>query len=221
MRRRTWNMIKMFDLMVSFQNGLPPNINIDTWDTELPSNLHDIDFEEGIQQLPPSRPETEITAMLYFVVKGRIMTTFSKVCHHALSMRPQPEDSIRAIETELQDVYASIPPAIKYRPMSQSFADEPAAIMFRLNCEFLYQKSICILHRKYMAQGSKHSRNACVNAAMAILGHLADIHKEFQDGGQLEYERWMLSSFSKLFRRIQPIPPTSLKYLLMRDRSDE
>lgn len=68
--------------------------------------------------------------------------------------------------------------------------------MFRLNCEFLYQKSVCILHRKYMAQGSKHSRHACVSAAMAILGHLADIHKEFQEGGQMEYDRWMVSSFT-------------------------
>lgn len=186
----------MFDLMVSFQLGLPPNVNVDAWDTELPSNLHDGDFDEGIVTLPPSRPETEITPMLYFVVKGRLMTTFGKVCYHALSMRPQPEDSIRAIEAELQDNYASIPTPLKYRPMSQSFADEPAAIMFRLNCEFLYQKSICILHRKHMAQGNKHSRNACVNAAMAILGHLADIHSEFKEGGQMEYDRWMMSSFT-------------------------
>lgn len=196
MRRRSWNMIKMFDLMISFQLGLPANINVDTWDTEVPSNLHDGDFDEGIMQLPPSRLETEITPMLYFVVKGRLMTTFGKVCQHALSVRPQPEDSIRAIEAELQEVYESIPVPLKYRPMSQSFADEPASIMFRLNCEFLYQKSVCILHRKYMAQGSKHSRHACVSAAMAILGHLADIHKEFQEGGQMEYDRWMVSSFT-------------------------
>jgi hypothetical protein len=196
MRRRIWNMIKMFDLMVSFQLGLPPNIGVDAWDTEMPSNLHDGDFDEGATHLPLSRPETELTPMLYFVVKGRLMTTFGKVCQHALSMRPQPEDSIRALEAEIQDTYASIPMPLKYRPMSQSFADEPASIMFRLNCEFLYQKSVCILHRKYMAQGSKRSRNACVNAAMAILGHLADIHKEFQEGGQMEYDRWMMSSFT-------------------------
>lgn len=186
----------MFDLMISFQLGLPPNISVDSWDTETPRNLHDGDFDEGATNLPPSRPETELTSMLYFVVKGRLMTTFGKVCQHALSVRPQPEDSIRAIEAELEDTYASIPVALKYRPMSQSFADEPASIMFRLNCEFLYQKSVCILHRKYMAQGSQRSRNACVNAAVAILGHLADIHKEFQEGGQMEYERWMMSSFT-------------------------
>lgn len=195
-RRRIWNMIKMFDLMISFQLGLPQNINVDAWDTELPSNLHDTDFDEGNVELPPSRPETEITSMLYFIVKGRIMTAFGKVCQHANSMRPQPEDSIRALEAELEDVYASIPPPLKYRPMSQSFADEPASIMFRLNCEFLYQKSVCILHRKYMAQGSKRSRTACVDAAMAVLGHLADIHKEFQEGGQMEFDRWMMSSFT-------------------------
>jgi hypothetical protein len=189
-------MIMMFDLMISFQLGLPPNVNVDAWDTEGPSNLHDTDFDEGDMELPPSRPETEITPMLYFVVKGRIMSTFGKVCHHALSMRPQPEDSIRVLEAELEEVYASIPAPLKYRPMSQSFADEPAAIMFRLNCEFLYQKSICILHRKYMAQGSKRSRTACMDAAMAILGHLADIHKEFHAGGQMEFDRWMLSSFT-------------------------
>lgn len=196
MRRRIWNSIKMFDLMVSFQLGLPANIGVDSWDTELPLNLHDGDFDEGSTHLPPARPQTELTLVLYFIAKGRLMTTFGKVCQHALSMRPQPEDSIQAIEAELQDKYASLPIPLKYRPMSQSFADEPSSIMFRLNCEFLYQKSICILHRKYMAQGSKRSRNACVNAAMAILGHLADIHKEFEEGGQLEYDRWMMSSFT-------------------------
>ena len=182
--------------MISFQLGLPQNINVDAWDTEMPSNLHDGDFDEGITHLPPPRPETELTPLLYFVVKGRLMTTFGKVCQHALSMKPQPEDSIRAIEAELQDNYSSIPIPLKYRPMSQSFADDPASNMFRLNCEFLYQKSICILHRKYMAQGSKRSRDACVNAAVAILGHLADMHKEFQEGGQMEYDRWMMSSFT-------------------------
>jgi len=196
MRRRTWNMIKMIDLMLSFQLGLPHNVHVDSWDIELPSNLEDGDFDEGVTHLPPPRPETELTPMLYFVAKGRLMNTFGKVCQHALSMTPQPEDSVRAIEAELQDGYASLPIPLKYRPMSRSFADEPASIMFRLNCEFLYQKSICILHRKYMAEGSRRSRDACVKSAMAILGHLADIHKEFEEGGQMEHERWMLSSFT-------------------------
>ncbi|KPI40104.1 uncharacterized protein AB675_11359 [Cyphellophora attinorum] len=84
--------------------------------------------------------------------------------------------------------------------MSQSFADPPYLIMVRINCEFLYQKSLMVLHRKYMSQEgnetSETSTRTCIAAAIAIVRWFADLHEEFKPGGQLHHERWMLSSFT-------------------------
>ncbi len=64
MRRRVWTMCRQFDLMVSFQLGLPNNIPPDSWDAKPPRNLLDSDFDEHVTVLPPSRPEHEPTQIL-------------------------------------------------------------------------------------------------------------------------------------------------------------
>ncbi|KAK1832959.1 fungal-specific transcription factor domain-containing protein [Podospora conica] len=61
MRRRMWSVLVEVDLLISFQFGLPSNITPGSYDTELPRNLHDEDFDEDSIHLPPSRPETELT----------------------------------------------------------------------------------------------------------------------------------------------------------------
>jgi Fungal specific transcription factor domain len=196
MRRRTWAMCMQFDLMIAFQLGLPNNIPPDSYDTKAPRNLLDSDFDEHMAELPPSRPETEATQILNFVVKSRLMTVFGKICRHTLALQPVPDDEVVTLQAEIDQTYATIPEPLRIRTMAQSFADPAHMIMVRLNCEFLFCKSICVLHRKYMAQGNEFSRNACVKAAMAILGHLIDLHGEIQPGGQLYADRWMLSSIT-------------------------
>ncbi|KIW98656.1 uncharacterized protein Z519_00317 [Cladophialophora bantiana CBS 173.52] len=197
MRRRTWAMCRQFDLMVSFQLGLPNLIPPNSWDTLPPSNLLDSDFDEHSTALPPSRPETEATQILYFIVKSRLMTTFGKVCSHALSFRDCSQQEVMDLDREVRAVYATVPEILHIRPMSQSFADPSYLVMVRTNCEFLYQKSLLVLHRKYMTQGTHPtSTEACTDAAMAITRHMLDLHKEFKPGGQLFQDRWMLSSFT-------------------------
>ena len=46
MRRRTFIIVEIFDLLSSFQAGLPLIIHEEERDTEPPSNLFDIDFDE-------------------------------------------------------------------------------------------------------------------------------------------------------------------------------
>lgn len=196
MRRRTWAMCLQFDLMFSFQLGLPSNIQHDLVDTKHPRNLLDSDFDEHTTILPPSRPETDATQILYFVVKDRMMAVFAKVCRQALSPRPVSAGDVMALDVEVRHIYATIPEPLKIRSVAHSFADPSYLIMVRLNCEFLFQKSICVLHRRHMTHGKEYSRKACVDAATSILKHLVDLHKEFKPGGQLYADRWMLSSFT-------------------------
>ncbi|KIX03756.1 uncharacterized protein Z518_07309 [Rhinocladiella mackenziei CBS 650.93] len=197
MRRRSWAMLRQFDLMVSFQLGLPNLIPPNSWDTLPPRNLLDTDFDEHTTILPPSRPENEATQILYFIVKSRLMTSFGKVCAHALTFRECKQKELMELDAEVRETYKTVPDTLRIKPMSQSFADPSYLIMVRLNCEFLFQKSICVLHRKYMTQGGyPASTAACTDAAIAITKHMLDLHKEFQPGGQLFADRWMLSSFT-------------------------
>ncbi|KAL6247360.1 hypothetical protein RBB50_005706 [Rhinocladiella similis] len=204
MRRRVWAMLRQFDLMISFQLGLPNQIPPGSWDTQDPRNLLDADFNESTTELPPSRPETDATQILYFIVKSRLMTSFGKVTAHSLSFRDVSQADVMALDREVRAVHATVPDILRIRPMSQSFADPGYLVMVRLNCEFLFQKSLCVLHRKYMTMTDPvtgehrypESIAACVDAASAIARHMLDLHKEFKPGGQLYDGRWMLSSFT-------------------------
>ncbi|KAL2414890.1 Zn(2)-C6 fungal-type transcription factor mpsB [Exophiala dermatitidis] len=200
MRRRTWAMLQQCDLMTSFQMGLPNLIPPSSWDTQLPHNLLDSDFDEHTTTLPASRAAEEPTPLLYFIAKSRLMTTFGKICAHVLSFRESSQEEIMALDAEMRAVYASTPEILRIRPMAQSYADPAYLVMVRLNCAFLYQKSLCVLHRKYMTQGwyarYPASTQACLDAATAITKHMLDLHKELQPGGQLYNDRWMLSSFT-------------------------
>ncbi|KIW41424.1 uncharacterized protein PV06_06985 [Exophiala oligosperma] len=204
MRRRVWAMLRQFDLMISFQLGLPNQIPPGSWDTQDPRNLLDADFDESSTELPPGRPETEATQILYFIVKSRLMTSFGKVTAHSLSFRDVSQADVMALDREVRAVHATVPDILRIRPMRQSFADPAYLVMVRLNCEFLFQKSLCVLHRKYMTMTDPvtgeysfpESITACVDAASAISRHMLDLHKEFKPGGQLYDGRWMLSSFT-------------------------
>lgn len=196
MRRRVWAMCLQFDMMISFQLGLPGNIPTDVYDTRTPRNLLDADFNEFSTSLPTSRPETETTQIMYFIVKTRLMRIFGKICRQALAFEEASEEEIMRLDSLVRKEYESIPAPLRIRSMSQSFTDPSSLVMVRINCEFLFQKSICVLHRKRMERGNVYSRDACVNAAVAIMGHLIDLNKEFQPGGQLYADRWMLSSFT-------------------------
>lgn len=195
MRRRAWSACMQFDLMASFQFGLPSNISIDTWDTKPPRNLLDSDFDEEARNLPPSRPQTEPTPILYFVVKQALLNGFTKVCHHALSLATKSKAKVLELDAEVRQMYSTIPDGLRMRPMAQSLADPPFLIITRLYNEFLHQKCLCILHRRQMAQGCEYSTKACIDATMTIITYLIDVNKEFQPGGQLHADRWALSSF--------------------------
>ncbi|KFY36210.1 hypothetical protein V494_05224 [Pseudogymnoascus sp. VKM F-4513 (FW-928)] len=197
MRRRVWSACRQFDLMVSFQFGLPSCIPTDSWDTLPPRNLLDLDFDEGTSILPTSRPHTDPTPILYFVVKDALLGGFTKVCTYALSLKAKSQEEVLQLDSEIRQMYSTIPEGLRIRPMEQSPADPPSLIISRIYIEFLHQKSLCILHRRHMALGFDYSTKACVNAAMTIITYLVDLNKELHPGGQLHADSsWAITSFN-------------------------
>lgn len=189
------------DLLVSFQIGLPSIIRQDQCDTMLPRYLLDTDFDEDSIELPPSRPPTDSTPISYDITKAGLMSVFGKIVDQTLSIHPVSYEEIMKLDSRLRDAHSSVPPHLQVVPMELSFTDPAWLIMKRLNIELLYLKSLCVLHRRHMGMARfnpcyKYSKQTCIDSAMKLLGHQADIHRELQPNGQLYQDRWFISSFT-------------------------
>ncbi|KAG9236062.1 fungal-specific transcription factor domain-containing protein [Amylocarpus encephaloides] len=199
MRRRTYFHVEAMDLLMSFKAGLPPVIHENECDTEPPRNLFDTDFDEDCEVLPPSRPTSTPTAMLYYCEKSRLAKFLRRVITHALSLKSSPYEETMKIDSELESAHRAIPASLRIRPLSASFTDQAYLILHRLNVELLYLRSSCILHRKYISyqRGNpaySYSRKRSVDVGLEILGYQAELHHACQPGGQLYKDRWMPSS---------------------------
>lgn len=166
MRRRTWSMCMQLDLLISFQLGLPSNMQYPTWDTRPPTNLLEIDFDETSSLLPPARPATEPTGLLFYIAKHNLATVFEKILRHALSARSDPTSTtsspdcssssstrhqeLQTLDRELRATFASIPAIFHPRRMSESIAEPPSLTVTRLCVSAIFQKCLCVLHRPYI-----------------------------------------------------------------------
>lgn len=196
MRRRFWSLCKQVDLMVSFQLGLPSNICLENSDTKSPRNLTDSDFDVDTEALPPSRNEDEPIGLLWFIVKDRQMVSFYKVCRDALSFYEKSRAEILQLDSEIRRMFTSIPNILRTKPLADSIADPPFLIMTRIYLEFIYLKSLCVFHRKYMTRGNQSSTDACMEAGQRLVRLFIETYTEFSPGGRLEGHRWMLTNFT-------------------------
>ena len=196
MRRRTWSLCMQLDLLTSFQLGLPSNIQFPTWDTRPPKNLDDSDFDEDTKELPPARPDSEVTGALFYVAKHRLMAVFEKIHRHNLSTGANDSAAVDELDSEIRNVYLNFPENLLSRPMADSVVDSPPLIVTRLCVFFVYQKCLCVLHRPHVTRGRVYSTQACYDAASNIVRCFNDTYEEFLPGGQLETERWFMSNIT-------------------------
>lgn len=198
MRRRIWSTVVVFDILTSFQVGLPKLINESQVDSELPRNLLDEDFDQHAVELPPPRPDTECTLMSYAIMKHRLTSVFGMIANQATSTQTVSyADDVMRLDKLLYEVYGSVPPGLRMRPTANSVTDSSALIVRRFALEVFFQKSRCVLHRRYLVlarsnQRYLYSRRSCVDAAMQLLGHQSVLHNECQLGGLLHRDRWKI-----------------------------
>ncbi|OBT85724.1 hypothetical protein VE02_05228 [Pseudogymnoascus sp. 03VT05] len=195
MRRRLWHILVQVDLLCSFLLGLPVTTHAIESDTAYPRNLRDEDFDENSTELPPSRPETEITPMSYTICKSRICEVFGKVGVLANRMSLPLYDEVMALDRVLQEAEAGVPEFIRLKPLELSITDPAAVIIQRYSIALLLQKCRCMLHRKYIAT-EPYSKKVAVDAAMELLSYQSSIHQAALPGGPLALNRWFLSSLS-------------------------
>ncbi|RMJ22730.1 fungal specific transcription factor [Aspergillus sp. HF37] len=133
MRRRVWTVIVQLELRLSSQMALPRLLKLQQYyDTAEPRNVLDADFDETTVELPPLRPETEVTPVLYSLAKSRIDKMGGQISdfvndtqdHH----HHHPYPVVMELDQKLDEAEASLSPIFRWVPLHQDAADRHAVV---------------------------------------------------------------------------------------------
>lgn len=170
-------------------------------DTDLPHNLADEDFHPDTKVLPPPKPDTEPTPISYMIAKVKLALELGNILQATGRIRnPVHYDEVLRFDAKLRQIKADLPPHLRFQPLSGSH-DALTLIIARFNIDILFQKIICLLHRRYMSKATQNirynsSRLRAISASLESLGHLATLHRESQPGGRFRPIKWFVSSIA-------------------------
>ncbi|KAI0592681.1 fungal specific transcription factor domain containing protein [Pyrenophora tritici-repentis] len=201
LRRRKWVLIMSLDLVTSSQVGLPRIIQPFMYDTQEPRNLHEDDLHEDISELPPSRPEIELTQLLYSIFLTRIRRQQAQIVDMMNSTSQPTYREIMDIDTTLGHIRDSIPQASKPVVLDNGDATTLPESMRRLYLELAILKARLMLHRPYLKLGRTdakydYSRRVCLNVAMEMLRFQRMLDRGLTPGGKLGLEVWRVATVS-------------------------
>ena len=189
MRRRLWTYIRLADILFSFQISLPGMIRECDTDTALPQNLADEDFDEDCEKLPMARPPSSPTNSSYLIAKGSISFVIGKIVEVTHSIRMPAYEDVMRLDRELLDAYHALPPHLQMKPLddAQAHNDPEDVVISRYHLVMLFNKGMCVLHRKFLQRAREnsryaHSRRACIDAAVTILRYHHQLYRESQPG---------------------------------------
>jgi hypothetical protein len=199
MRRRVWAMLVQLDCAVSMQMGLPRNITETQVDTAEPRNIYDSDFDEHTTQLPPSRPDTEVTPMLYVLAKLRLISRGIKIADVVTAPRQYSYARILELDEQIKQARDGLPSSMRWGGLASCLTVSPSIMVKQLFLEVGLQRSRIDLHRKFLLASHRqqqyaYSRSTCVAAAMKILEFQHLIDEEIQVEGRLYQSRWRMST---------------------------
>lgn len=202
MQRRIWAIVSHLDLATSLQVGLPRMVREGMYDTQMPRNLLDSDFDENTTVLPPSRDDAHPTHMGYSNAKNRLFNVFGLIVDQANSTDPITYEEVMKLDKQLIAVYQGSPEILKVRSI-QDLEDTNSAtlILRKFSIDLTFQKARCVLHRKFLLPGSAttpapypYSTSSCIEASMRLLQTQVLMHTETQPGKKLCNHTWRTSS---------------------------
>ena len=168
MRRRLWSILTELELHNALARGMPTLLAGFQSDCAAPRNIHDEEFDESSQQLPASKPTSEITAASFLHVAGQTLSLrtslISIINNPGRSLQYQEildyDDQIR------QQVRSMLP--LNARNDTRSSSLPFAALNIQL------QQLLIVLHSPFARQAGTHpqygySKLVCFEAAAAIL----------------------------------------------------
>jgi hypothetical protein len=199
-RRRIWHQICQNDLLASFHLGLPGMAAFIDSDTLIPRNLRDEDFNENSLELPPSRPESDITPLSYMVCKSRMCGVVEKMVLLANRLAPPSYTEVLRLDALLKEAYDQVPSFYRLDNTVSLVTYEPARIVSTFALGILFLKSRCLLHRNFLLNKSpgdySASKEIALEAAKELLRYQALTHEVAIPGSPLATDPWFFSSLS-------------------------
>jgi hypothetical protein len=115
------------------------------------------------------------------------------------SIKTPSYEEVMRLDSELLKMHSSLPAYLTMRPLSDSLTDDSDLILRRCVLEVYFQKSRCVLHRKYLILGKsnaqfRYSRASSIDGAMKLLIVQSMFYDATQPGGQLIGEQWRTSA---------------------------
>lgn len=188
MRRRKWLTIVAIDLITSSHLGLPRMVQPSMYDTQEPRNLLEDDiYEDMPEPLPPSRPETEPTQLLCFILVSKIRKIQAQIAD-LMAVTQQPAyKNIIDLDAALRLVFEKFPQSIEDHNPGTANVSEKTAFMRQNYLHLAYLRAQVMLHRPYIKIGRaeqhyEYSRRVCLNAAMELLSLQLKFDHETQPG---------------------------------------
>jgi hypothetical protein len=204
MRRRIWCFVRQMDIMFSFQIALPSCIRTTDCDASLPRNIFEDEFGPDSRVLPPARPNTEPTPISYLIYKSQVIFELGEILEkiNSASGKSVAYDEILQTDNRLRELKKNMAPHLRLCPIEEYAHDPATLLMQRFTLDIIWQKTMCVLHRKYITRARDnpryaHSRRAGVDASMEILRHQAKLHREAQPDGRLRSMKWFISSITR------------------------
>lgn len=198
MRRRVWAMVIQIDFSISTQLGLPRLISQSN--TTEPRNLYDSDFDESTTELPPSRPQTEVTPILYTLAKLRILSVGVQISDLISEPREYSYSEVLRLDQQINEAMDSLPSSMKWEGLSASLTATPLVLVQRIWLNMCIQRLKVVLHKRFLAQSFTerqqytYSRSTCLTAATKILEFQHIIDEETRPDGRLYHIRWRVST---------------------------
>jgi hypothetical protein len=199
LRRRTWMTLYQMDFFTSSQIGLPRIIKDSQCDVRPPKHLFDEDIGLENDEIPPERPLTDPSPLLYIIIRHTIIEVSAEIYDATEAAQPTPA-TIAVLGAKLESAVNAIPSWLKYTSLETSIADNPATVLQRIFIDILIHKAVYLLHRRSFVKGSSiiedgtKSNEVCIKAALAILEHQRKLNEETQPGGLLSGIRWKLNT---------------------------
>lgn len=203
-RRRVWLSVESMDEVASFLSGLPRMLPAINSDTKEPRNIHDWELNEGVSELPMSRPLSDPTAATYMIVKGRVFHGLGEVIDFING--PDANNYTRVLEIDqlLRDQRAQVPSHMRVdlNQVDRSSLKIPTDYS-TLHLVCMYHHGMCTLHRKFIRKDRSDasgniSRSRCIASSLALI-----------DYQQLLQPAWYASS-----RNRQMLAPAAMTLLL-------
>ncbi|XDG02239.1 hypothetical protein ABKA04_001854 [Annulohypoxylon sp. FPYF3050] len=199
MRRRLWNLAVQIDLLVAFNLGLPSMTHAVESDTELPTNLMDMDFDKDTKELPQPRPGSDYTLLTYPINKARISRIFFLVVQQAHSLDVPSYAEVMKVDAQIEDAWNKVPEIMKVKPIDLCLTDPPVQIIQRFGIAAIYQKSRCVHHRRYIVEEEPkkehdYSRRVCLEAALELIDYQITMNEAGKPGGMLNQTGWFIAA---------------------------